>query len=68
MQQVTVKKCPEIVSILETLYDLGAVHAMMSGSGPTCFGIFEKGTVPDGIEKNFPGWFVQCTIPYCGAD
>ena len=68
MQQVTVKKCPEIVSILETLYDLGAVHAMMSGSGPTCFGIFERGAVPDGIEKSFPGWFVQCTAPYCGSE
>jgi 4-diphosphocytidyl-2-C-methyl-D-erythritol kinase len=32
---------PKIAAIKETLYDLGAVYASMSGSGSTVFGIFE---------------------------
>ncbi len=43
---------PEIGKIKETLYDLGAVYASMSGSGSAVYGIFRS--VPDKIEKNFP--------------
>ncbi|HOX83330.1 MAG TPA: 4-(cytidine 5'-diphospho)-2-C-methyl-D-erythritol kinase [Chryseolinea sp.] len=35
------KKFPEIQSIKEKMYSLGAVYASMSGSGSTVFGIFD---------------------------
>ena len=41
MQSVTEKMCPEISAICENLTDLGARASLMSGSGPTVFGIFE---------------------------
>jgi 4-diphosphocytidyl-2-C-methyl-D-erythritol kinase len=36
------KKYPTIEKAKKHLYDLGAVYASMSGSGSTCFGLFEK--------------------------
>ena len=41
MQYVTVKQNPVIRGICEKLVANGAVKAMMSGSGPTVFGIFD---------------------------
>lgn len=41
---------PEIKKIKETLYELGAAYAAMSGSGSTVFGLFEKGKE---VEFNF---------------
>ena len=35
------KKYPEIRNIKESLYDLGAIFALMTGSGSTVFGIFK---------------------------
>ena len=32
---------PEIESIKERMMELGALNAMMSGSGPTVFGLFD---------------------------
>jgi len=32
---------PEIKSIIDSLYDAGAVYASLSGSGSACFGLFE---------------------------
>jgi 4-diphosphocytidyl-2-C-methyl-D-erythritol kinase len=46
---------PEIKKIKETLYDLGAAYAAMSGSGSTVFGLFEKEVALD-----FPeGYFIR---------
>ncbi|MBT0652338.1 4-(cytidine 5'-diphospho)-2-C-methyl-D-erythritol kinase [Geomobilimonas luticola] len=42
LEAVTVKRYPVISEIKERLRSLGAVGALMSGSGPTVFGIFEK--------------------------
>ncbi len=42
MEQVSIKEIPEIAEIKEELIKKGALGAMMSGSGPTVFGIFEK--------------------------
>lgn len=33
---------PELPAIKQTLYDMGAIYAAMSGSGSTIFGIFER--------------------------
>lgn len=42
LEQVTVPLCPVIGKIKEQMKKEGALNAMMSGSGPTVFGIFEK--------------------------
>lgn len=41
LEHVTIKRYPQIASIKETLLENGARGALMSGSGPTVFGIFE---------------------------
>lgn len=41
LEAVTVPAYPEIVQIKKFLIDSGAAGALMSGSGPTVFGIFE---------------------------
>lgn len=41
LEPVTVKKCPEIARIKEIMIQGGALGSLMSGSGPTVFGIFE---------------------------
>ncbi|MCH5185272.1 MAG: 4-(cytidine 5'-diphospho)-2-C-methyl-D-erythritol kinase [Oscillospiraceae bacterium] len=41
MEEVTVGMCPEIRSIKNNLIDDGALGAVMSGSGPTVFGLFD---------------------------
>lgn len=40
MEDVSVQLCPEITKIKNTLSELGAKVALMSGSGPTVYGIF----------------------------
>lgn len=42
LEEVTAKEYPVIVQIKENLKAHGALHAMMSGSGPTVFALFEK--------------------------
>ena len=42
LQDVTIPAYPEVERIKEQMKTLGAVNAMMSGSGPTVFGIFES--------------------------
>lgn len=41
LESVTVKEYPEIEEIKNMMKDHGALNAMMSGSGPTVFGLFE---------------------------
>jgi len=41
LETVTVKKCPKIEELKEKLVEYGALGSMMSGSGPTVFGIFK---------------------------
>jgi len=47
-------KYPEIKAIKETLYDMGAVYASMSGSGSSVYGLFNE--IPDGL-KMFDKYF-----------
>lgn len=59
MQDVSQKECGKIAEIIKKIDNLGAIHSMMSGSGATCFGIFNE--KPDLIktEKLFDGFFVS---------
>ncbi len=43
LEQVTISSYPEVGLLKQKLLDLGAVSVMMSGSGPTVFGIFSDG-------------------------
>lgn len=52
MEQVSVKKIPEIEKIKEKLKELGALGVLMSGSGPTVFGIFESKKKADTAARN----------------
>jgi 4-diphosphocytidyl-2C-methyl-D-erythritol kinase len=42
LESVTIKRIPEIQKIKNTILSLGAKVALMSGSGPTVFGICEN--------------------------
>lgn len=48
---------PEIGSVKDRLYSLGAVYASMSGSGSSVFGIF---TAPVQLDREFPGMYTFC--------
>lgn len=40
LETVTIKKCPQIKELKEKFMEYGALGSMMSGSGPTVFGVF----------------------------
>ena len=42
LETVTIREYPVIQEIKEHMKEHGAINAMMSGSGPTVFGLFEK--------------------------
>lgn len=42
LEQVMLEECPVLSEIKDTMKEAGALNAMMSGSGPTVFGIFEE--------------------------
>ena len=42
LEDVTKEECPLIGSIEELMLENGALNAIMSGSGPTVFGLFEE--------------------------
>ena len=50
------KAHPELSRIKQSLYDLGALYAQMSGSGSALYGIFHE--IPQGLEDKFKGCFV----------
>jgi 4-diphosphocytidyl-2C-methyl-D-erythritol kinase len=57
------KLCPEITGILETISKQGGcLFSRMSGSGATCFGIFETSdkanTAKENILKDNPSYWV----------
>lgn len=55
----------EIGHSLDALRDTGALFARMSGSGASCFGIFEDRLTAEAaassVQKANPGWFVAAT-------
>ena len=42
LEEVTVKEYPVITKIKDNLISNGALNAMMSGSGPTVFALFQE--------------------------
>lgn len=64
MESVTEILCPQVSSIIEALKGHGAIHAMMSGSGATCFGIYTSKPDEEKIRNIFPGYYVAMTKPY----
>lgn len=58
-------KVPAIADCLLSLRDVGALFARMSGSGASCFGIFENAAAAEAaaiaVRKAQPGWFVEAT-------
>ena len=40
METVTINDCPEIADIKKKMLEFGALGSVMSGSGPSVFGIF----------------------------
>lgn len=42
LETVTIPVHPEIAEIKKTMIEMGAINSMMSGSGPTVFGLYEK--------------------------
>ena len=52
LETVTVRKYPVIEKIKEAMKEEGALNALMSGSGPTVFGVFdEEGKAKAAFEK-----------------
>lgn len=67
LQEPALALCPMIGDALDTLRDNGALFARMSGSGATCFGLFDNpgpaAAAADRIAKQHPSWFVEgCRI------
>ncbi len=63
MQLVTAELCPDIDDVIENLKQIGALHAMMSGSGATCFGIFTQMPNIEKAKALFPDYYVSLTKP-----
>ena len=65
LQSSAIALVPEIRQVLTTIKDEGAVLARMSGSGATCFGIFETAEKASraecNISKKFPNWWCVAT-------
>ena len=66
MQPVSSTLCTKIPSIIDKIKELGAIHAMMSGSGATCFGIFNTDISLTDAKNSFPGYIVELATPHYG--
>lgn len=56
-EKTVFEKHPEIKSIKEKLYELGAAYAQMSGSGSAVYGLFEREITKEIIQKEFPAHY-----------
>ncbi len=63
MQKAAISECPAIFDLLTKLKRAGAVHAMMSGSGATCFGIFKEKPDQEKLYEIFGKHLVAVTKP-----
>ncbi len=52
LEKVTVPMHPEIEKIKQEMKEVGALGAMMSGSGPTVFGLFESRAAARAAQRN----------------
>lgn len=64
MEPVTGALCPQVPELIHKLKQVGAFHAMMSGSGATCFGLFEKEPDIGYMQKQFTDCFVSVAKPF----
>lgn len=71
LYEPAVKIAPELDNVLEKLEETGALLARMSGSGATCFGIYENiGVARNGatkIKAQKPHWFVKAVETTAGT-
>ncbi len=63
MEKVAAEACPAILDLLTKLRQAGADHAMMSGSGATCFGIFKEKPNEEKLKDLFGNSFVALAKP-----
>lgn len=63
METVTSEICPEINQIVNELYNKGAKIALMSGSGATCYGVFESEEEAVLAQAEFGKYFTAITNP-----
>ncbi len=63
MESVTGEICPQISMIIDKLYQNGAKVALMSGSGATCFGVFESKEKALDAKSVFGEYFTAITNP-----
>ena len=70
LEEVTIKRYPEIKGIKDTMLNLGAIGALMSGSGPTVFGICKSKEQAQEIYKYFKKEYVDVFVvkTYNGID
>ena len=65
LETVTIPANPVIADIKENMKSLGALNALMSGSGPTVFGLFEDETVAskayEQCKQLYPDYQVELT-------
>lgn len=59
LEQVTVSRYPVIQDIKDKMKEMGAMNSLMSGSGPTVFGIFCE---EEGARKAYEGMRIQYKI------
>lgn len=65
LQAAAVELAPDIASVLEALENAGAALARMSGSGATCFGLFDTADAArqarEQISQAHPYWWTKAT-------
>ena len=67
LEPAAIKLVPAIAEVLGALQALpGCTFTRMSGSGPTCFGLFasagESGRAADVLQQKFPRWWVRACV------
>lgn len=72
LQAPALDSAPQIGKALEAITQAGAAFARMSGSGATCFGLFERQDAAEkaaaAISRFHPDWFVRATRTRATAD
>jgi 4-diphosphocytidyl-2-C-methyl-D-erythritol kinase len=63
LEAPVVRHHPTIGRIRQALFDAGAIHAAMSGSGSAVYGLFERAEAARRTARDLarPGWFVLAT-------
>jgi 4-diphosphocytidyl-2-C-methyl-D-erythritol kinase len=71
LQAAAISLVPQIADMLDALNGAGAALARMSGSGATCFGLFESQKNADQaarlLQQTCPDWWIQSTT-LCGSN